>query len=248
MSLAYEIVDTTKRLLKARGITYAQLAPKLGRSEAAVKRMFASGSITIARLEQICDVLGIGLAELAEHARASRTPLTELTLEQEEELIRDPALFLALYLALNNWREAEVLEHYTFTRPQWTALLARLDRMRVLDLLAGNRVRLRTARNFRWRADGPIRRFFEQKLLPQFFARPFTGPHQHLGLLTGMLSPAALAALERRIRDLAREFDLLLAQDAALGAEERIGVSVVLAMRPWELALFDRWRRPAKAP
>ena len=41
-----------------------------------------------------------------------------------------------------------------------------------------------------------------------------------------------------------RHYDAI--DDAALPAKDRTGVSVVLAMRPWELALFDKWRRRAK--
>ena len=250
MSLTLELVGALKRLLKAQGMTYAQLAQRIALSEAAVKRMFSRHTMTVQRVEQICEVLGIGLLELAEHARSGGEPLTTLTDEQEEELLREPALMLAMYLVLNNWREEEVLAAYTFSKPEWTRLLARLDRMGVLDLQQGNRVRLRTARNFRWRIDGPIQRFFEKRLLPDWFARGFKAEHAGLRLLTGMLSPATLHVLERRMTDFTREFDLMLAHDSALPAAQRVGVSIVIAMQPWEIGLFDRWRRkqPRAAP
>jgi transcriptional regulator with XRE-family HTH domain len=233
MSLTLELVGALKRLLKAQGMTYAQLAQRLDLSEATVKRMFSRKSLNVRRLEQICEVLGIGLVELAEHARVRGEPLTELTADQEEALLREPALLLALYLSLSNWHEDDVLAHYTFSRPEWTRLLARLDRMGVLDLLPGNRVKLRTARNFRWRPTGPIERFFHQRLLPEFFSRDFHGKHASLRLLTGMLSARTIETLQRRLADFTREFDLLLAQDSALPVQERIGVSYVLAGRPW---------------
>lgn len=243
MSLTLELVGALKRLLKAQGMTYAQLAQRIALSEAAVKRMFSRCTLTVQRVEQICEVLGIGLLELAEHARSGGEPLTTLSDEQEEDLLREPALMLAMYLVLNNWREEEVLAAYTFSKPEWTRLLARLDRMGVLDLQQGNRVRLRTARNFRWRSDGPIQRFFEKRLLPDWFARGFKAEHAGLRLLTGMLSPATLHVLERRMTDFTREFDLMLAHDSALPAAQRVGVSIVIAMQPWEIGLFDRWRR-----
>jgi transcriptional regulator with XRE-family HTH domain len=243
MSLTLELITVLKRLLKAQGVTYAHLAARLRLSEASVKRMFSRKAFTVRRLESICEILGIGLFELAEHTRSAAEPLTELSEEQEDMLLREPALLLALYLALNNWREADVLAEYTFTKPEWTRLLARLDRMRILDLMPGNRARLRTARNFRWRQHGPIQRFFERRLLPEYFSRGFGGDHSGLRLLTGMLSPATLHTLERRMHDFTREFDMLLSHDAALPISQRVGVSLVLAMRPWELSIFDRWRR-----
>ncbi len=246
MSLTLELVTALKRLLKAQGLTYAQLAKQLKLSEATVKRMFSRQSLNVRRLEQICEVLGIGLIELAEHARAHAEPLTELKAEQEEMLLKEPGLLLALYLSLNNWREEEVLERYKFSRPEWTRLLARLDRMGILDLLPGNRVRLRTARNFRWRADGPVQLFFERKLLPDFFAKGFRDKHAQVRLLTGMMAPHSIETLQKRLADFTREFDMLLAHDANLPVAQREGVSFVLASRPWEIGVFDSWRKPSE--
>jgi transcriptional regulator with XRE-family HTH domain len=248
MSLALELVVALKRLLKAQGLTYAQLAQRLDLSEAAVKRMFSRGSMTVQRLESICEVLGVGLADLAEHARPASAPLTELSAEQEEELLREPPLLLALYLSLNGWSQEEVLAAYTFTPVEWTRLLARLDRMRVLDLQPGNRVKLRTARNFRWRPGGPIQRFFEKRLLPEFFARGgFQGEQAALHLLAGMLSEDSVRLLRKRLDEFAAEFDLLLSRDVALPVAGRRGVSFVLAMRPWALPMFDALRRSPAA-
>jgi len=247
MPLRFELVDALKRHLRARRISYAQLARSIELSEATVKRMFSRQAMTLERLEQICTALGIGLAELLEYADAGRQALTELSAEQEEELVSDPRLLLALYLSLNRWQEDEVLVHYRFTRPEWTQLLAHLDRMGLIELQPGNRVRPRTARNFQWRADGPIHRLFVTRLLPDYFTRPFGGEYESLKLLTGMVSKATALQLRQRMDEAARDFDLLLANDLALPAPEKLGVSLVLAVRPWQLKAFDRWRRETGA-
>ncbi len=243
MALRTELTAALKRLLKAQGLTYAALATQLGLSEAAIKRMFSRQTLNLARLEQVCAVLGIGLAELATEARRGQVPLAELSAEAELALVKDPALLLALYLMLNRWRQEDALARYRFTVPEWTALLARLDRMGVLELQPGNRVRLRTARNFRWRRDGPMQRFFQERLLPEYFQRPFANDGEDLLLLSGMVSPASAERIRRRLGELSEEFDGLLAQDAVLPPADRVGVSLVLAQRPWSLALFAPYRR-----
>jgi transcriptional regulator with XRE-family HTH domain len=245
MALRLELVTTLKRLLKVRGITYADLARALGLSEAAVKRMFSRQALSLVRLEQICAVLGIGLTELALEARQGQRSLAELDEASEQALVRDPALLLALYLVLNRWNEAEVLARYRFDHAEWTGLLARLDRMGVLELQPNNRVRLRTARNFRWRRGGPMERYFQQRLLPDYFAREFSQSNEDLLLLSGMVSAASVEHLRQRLADVADEFDRLLAQDAALPAAQRQGLSLVLAQRPWSLSLFAPLRRTA---
>jgi DNA-binding Xre family transcriptional regulator len=243
MPLLTELVDSLKRLLKARGITYAGLARELGISEATVKRMFSRGTINLRRLDEICQTLDVGLAELAIESRSGREPLAELSAEQEQALVDDPQLMLALYLVLNRWQQAEVLERYRWTLPQWTLLLARLDGLGVIELLPGNRTRPRTQRNFRWRREGPMQRFFQKRLLPDFFDRPFDGERERLLLLSGMVTAASAEQIDRRLHELAEEFDLLMEQDAKRPAAERVGVSLVLGKRPWSLALFGGLRK-----
>ena len=169
--------------------------------------------------------------------------MANLSEVQEQALVDDPRLLLALFLSINRWRQDDVLAHFDFTIAQWTALLVRLDRRGIIELMPGNRSRPLTARNFRWRADGPMERYFRLKLLGDFFADPFDGEQDALFLLSGSLSVEGVSQLRLRLEELAREFDALLARDATLGAEERVGVSLVLAQKPWLLQLFQPYRR-----
>jgi DNA-binding Xre family transcriptional regulator len=242
MPLRHELIAALKRLLKAQGITYAMLAKRIDLSEAAVKRMFSRQALSLLRLEEICTVLDIGLGELASEAQHTRPALAELDGESEQALVDDPGLLLAMYLVLNRWTQDEVRAKFRFTLPEWTLLLARLDRMGVIELLPGNKYRVRTARNFRWRRDGPMERFFRLRLLPDFFSREFAGDHESLALLSGMIAPSSAAQLQRRLDEIAGEFDLLMAQDASLPAAQRVGVSLVLGKRRWQLKLFDPLR------
>jgi len=57
---AIALVDTLKRILKGRGITYATVAAGLGLSEASVKRMFSRRDLTLQRLEDVCRIAGVG--------------------------------------------------------------------------------------------------------------------------------------------------------------------------------------------
>ena len=243
MALSLELVDALKRFLRAQDLTYRDLATRLKLSEAAVKRMFSKRAMSLERLEQICVVLDIGLAELSVEAARGRKVMAELSQAQEQALVDDPALLLAAFLTLNRWKQADVQEHFLFDDAQWTGLLVRLDRLGIIELMPGNRGRPLTARNFRWRADGPMERYFRLNLLGDFFADPFDGEQDVLLLLSGSLSTAGIRQLKQRLGEVAREFDALLACDAALSARERVGVSLVLAQKPWLLQLFHPYRR-----
>jgi transcriptional regulator with XRE-family HTH domain len=246
MSVSVDLVNALKRSLRAQGMTYRELAQRMRLSEAAVKRMFSRRAMSLLRLEQICEVLGLGLAELGAEAGRGREPMARLEQAQEQALVDDPALMLAMFLSINRWRQDDVMAHFAFTLPQWTGLLARLDRLGMIEMQPGNRVRPLTARNFRWLPDGPMERHFRTTLLGDYFAEPFDGEHDRLLLLSGSLSPHGVAQMQQRLDDLAREFDGLLARDASLPAEQRVGVSLVLAQKPWLLRLFEPYRRTGR--
>lgn len=243
MSLSIDLINALKRGLRAQGMTYRELAKRLQLSEAAVKRMFSRRAMSLLRLEQVCEVLGLGLEELGAEAGRGRQPMARLSQAQEQALVDDPALMLAMFLSINRWRQEDVMAHFAFTLPQWTALLVRLDRLGIVELLPGNRVRPLTARNFRWLTDGPMERYFRGQLLGDYFAEPFDGELDRLLLLSGSLSPDGVGQMKQRLDDLAREFDGLLARDATLPSERRVGVSLVLAQKPWLLRLFEPYRR-----
>ncbi len=59
------LIDALKRELKARSITYADLAARIDMSEASVKRMFAQKNFTLQRLDEILQATEISLRDLA---------------------------------------------------------------------------------------------------------------------------------------------------------------------------------------
>ena len=83
------LVDTLKQTLKIHHLTYADVASRLEMSEANVKRMFSSRRFTLDRLEEVCQLMQMELSDLFQLYDESRQRITELTLVQEEALVRD---------------------------------------------------------------------------------------------------------------------------------------------------------------
>ena len=54
-----------------------------------------------------------------------------------------------------------------------------------------------------------------------------------------MFSSQSNAEFQRKLKRLAREFDVLNNDDAALDLEQRNGVTLVLALRGWQYGLFQ---------
>lgn len=242
------LVEVLKKALRSRGVTYRGVADAVGLSESSVKRLFASGNMSVSRLEQICAVAGLELAELLDVARAGERRPTQLDEEQERALAADPKLLLVALLACTDWSVADMRAAYRLDEPELTRLLARLDRLGVIDFLPGERIRTRLARNLVWRKGGPIQRFFEERVQRQFYASSFDGEGELRVVAHASLSARSNRLLQGRMRRLAEDMHAMAEEDRRLGHELRQGTSLVVALRPWELGMFSELRRDAPPP
>ncbi len=237
------LVQTLKRLLRAQKITYAQVAKELDLSETSVKRLFSKSSFTLDRLEQICRMAGVSIFDLAREADAAPEALDELTPEQEQQLLADPKLMLVTYMVLNHWTVDEIVHRFALEEAEVIKRLTTLDRLGMIELQPGNRIKRLTARNFTWRKNGPVQHFFEREIKADFLNSRFAQKGEHLRFLGGLLSRDSILRMHQSIDRLAAELDEHIQADADLPTEEKFGVGVVLALRPWEMPTFATLRR-----
>ena len=245
---AIALVETLKRMLKGRAITYAMVAAGLGLSEASVKRMFSRRDFTLQRLEDICRVSGLDFGEVARDATAEDAGMTHLTAEQEREIISDPTLMLIALCAVGNWTFRQIVETYDIPEAECVRCLARLDRHRIIELGPDNRIRPLIDRTFAWLPGGPIQKYFRARVESEFLSSKFDRPGELFQYINGMLSRHSTAEVTARMRRLAGEFADLHAADRALPLSERHGASMLLAIRPWEPRAFRALRRKDRDP
>lgn len=237
------VVDVLKRELKARGITYAQVARQLGMSEASVKRMFSQKNMTLKRIDAICRVAGTEFSDVARVLHQDERLVSQLTAEQEREIVGDRKLFLVAVCALNHVTFEQITEIYDVSKAECTRLLVRLDRLGFIELQPNNRIKLLVSRNFSWLPDGPIQRFFNQQAHNEYFRSRFDHSGEFMVVANGMLSPQSSAAIVARLRRVAREFSDLHSEDLRLPLGERSAMSLLVAIRHWELHAFAQLRR-----
>jgi len=243
MSQVSALLKTLKRELKANGVTYAVVAERLELSESSVKRMFSESRLSLDRLEALCQIVGMEISDLVRKMASERQRINMLTREQEREVAADPKLLLVAICVLNGWTYEEILGTYTLSEHECIQLLARLDRLRLIDLQPLNRFRLTVANDFRWIPDGPIQRFFSKEVQPGFLQSTFTGPGEKFEFCSGMLSRASNATMLKKMDRLVAEFNELHAEDSGLPLADRFGSSLLIALRPWEFSFFREMRR-----
>jgi transcriptional regulator with XRE-family HTH domain len=238
-----QLVATLKRRLKLQGMTYRDLAASLKLSEPSVKRMFASRRFTLDRLVEVARLLGFTLAELAQESAVSEGRVHTLNQAQEKDLVSDKKLLLVAVCVLNQWSIDDIVRTYALSEATVIGRLAKLDRLRLIHLLPGNRIRLNVARDFDWLPRGPIRTFFQQQGLDDFLGASFSGNDEVLAFSHGMLTDAATAKLLAEVRRLRQRFAELHEESLPAPLAKRTGTGLLLAVREWELAAFTALRR-----
>jgi len=237
------LIETLKKTLRNQRMTYADIATGLKMSEANVKRMFASKRMTLDRLETICRLMKMELSDLFQLYQESRQQITQLTTEQEKELISDTKLLLVAVSVRNRLSFNEIVSHYQISESECVRYLTKLDKLKIIDLLPQNRIKLRIDEGFRWLPDGPIERFFEKQIQSQFLHSAFTGEFEQRLFLSGLFSDFSIQVLMNKMQMLAKEFTELHRQDTRLPFDKRRNVGFMLALRPWELEVFRPLRR-----
>lgn len=231
--LATAIVDSLKRALKARGITYAELATRIDMSEASVKRMFSQRNFTLQRLDEILQAAKLDIQDISLHAQDDAKLISRLTWEQEEEIINNPKLFIVAVSALNLIPVEHIVRVYQVTEAEVVIQLARLDKLGFLELLPNNRVKLLVSRTFEWIPDGPIQNYFRQAAYTDFLSSKFDGKDELMQVTNVLLSEKSIELLQSRLQQIAREFSQIHQEEAKLAFEDKTPITILLAARPW---------------
>jgi hypothetical protein len=245
MSSTRDLVTVLKAELRRAGITYAKLAPELGLAESSVKRLFAKGDLSLARIDQVLALLRIDFADLARQLASTQPLRQQLTLEQERAVVADPRLLLVAICALSQWSFDEIVSTYDLSKPEAVAALIALDRIGILELRANNRYRLKIDKTFRWRPNGPVMQFFRDKAVGDYYSGGFDGEGELLMMVHGQIQPAQARAFNERLQRLAQDFAHQHLADRALPQAERRAYTIVIGMRSW---LFEPFRAMLRDP
>jgi DNA-binding Xre family transcriptional regulator len=227
------IVDALKAALKARQMTYGDLALKLKMSEANVKRMFSKQVMTLQRLDEICDALELDFFEIAKLARQRSELLSELSHSQEKDLTKDPRLLGLWYLLANGWTIAQIVQGFELSETEAISLAVKLDRIGVIELGVANSVKLKTTRTVRFLLNGPVRALYGPIVEKSFLTNKFQGPSEIFRFEFRELGQSSISVLSSKLQRLAQEINELADVDEALGIKNRSTVGMMLGLREW---------------
>jgi hypothetical protein len=237
------VVGEMKRALRERGLTYRDVAVKLRLSLASVKRLFSTGNWSLKRVDQLCELLDLDLAQLLQRARERPRALRQLTIQQEQEIVSDVRLLFVTWKVINRTPFEEIVRNYQISERELLRYFVKLDRLKVIELLPGNRTRLLISRQLSWRPNGPVQKFMHQTLLREFIGTQFQGPEDEFFFSGGEVSRETLQTLRTILRSTARQCAEIIEHDRAADDRKR-GTTFVLALRPWRFSGFRQFDRP----
>jgi DNA-binding Xre family transcriptional regulator/Mn-dependent DtxR family transcriptional regulator len=240
------IMESLKRVMKARSMTYADLAQRIELSEASVKRIFSQSTLTLARLDQICQALETSIQELTRLAGAQPTEVMEsLRVDQEEALAADPNLLACYYLLANGRSGHEIAAELGVEEPSVRRWFVRLHALGLITMQSRLRARALTTSAINWRDDGPVRKLYERKVRLEFMQSAFSHPSEAFHFRSSELSESSCRVLLRRLDRLASEFRDLAELDRALPSRDKVSIGLLMAVRPWVFSMFQSLRRSA---
>ncbi len=247
MTETQQMIETLKRCLRARGMSYSRLGQALGLSESSVKRLFSQRSFTMARLERVCRAIDMTIADLARMTEEQSKPVPAeqtftLTLAQERILAKNSLLLACFYLLLNGRSVEEMSNRLSLSDRATKNLLSQLCAAGLLNIEKGNKVRMHARLPIAWRPDGPVRKLYERQVREEFLRSEFSGTNETLSFHSAELSPASVRVLMRKIEKLGSDFADLAALDVALPSKEKVSIAMLLACRPWVFSMFSAYR------
>ncbi|RDH84569.1 MAG: transcriptional regulator [endosymbiont of Galathealinum brachiosum] len=171
--------------------------------------------------------------------KKSQQYINQLSREQEKELVANEKLLLIAVSVRNRLSFNDMITNYEISETECIQYLAKLDKLKIIDLLPNNRIKLRIDDGFSWLKNGPIEQFFEKQIQAQFLKSTFNGDCEKRKFLFGLLSESSIQVLMKKITTLSNEFSELHRQDSALPLDKRHNIGFMLALRPWELEKFQ---------
>jgi len=194
-------------------------------------------------VDQVLRVLKMDFAELARKVADARPLRSDLTAEQEAAVVADRKLLLMAICCLSHWTFEQIVSTYRLTDAECVSYMLRLDRLGIIELRPLNRYRLKVAKTFRWRPDGPVMRYFREQVVGDYYAGGFNGDGELLLLVHGQIGRSLAQQFNERLARVAQDFAQQHLADQRLPPDQKKPYTLVIGMRSWLFKAFRDLKR-----
>ncbi len=241
------ILNMLKRLLKAKGILYSDVARRLNLSETTVKRYLTGHGLTVEILENLCRIVDMRLSDAFAIAEED-IGAASISLENERELAKEPFLAALFYLLVHGLTPEILQRDFDIGDAELNRYLTTLDRLGLIKLFPHNRVRVSVSRNFSVHRGGPLVRLAHQTLLKGFL-ETFDINKLDWSFAYAKFSPSSLELVWDLFRKFIEAFEQIAEGDRELPIDRAHLHGLLFMLRPIELGDLRGWpRQPLAKP
>jgi transcriptional regulator with XRE-family HTH domain len=245
------LIETLKSLFRSHGLRHADIATALKISRTTLKRRLSGQGLTIDQLEALSSLVDVTLGELVELSAVGQDKrLRRLSLEQEKALHEDVRLGFIFTRLREGWTAAEIQRECKIGEARLVGYLVRLEKLGLIDLLPGNRVRLHTVRDIDWRKHGPMWHSVDRYLSDIFSMMDSDDAELDRRVAVVKLTPASVSQLDDMFRHLQLEVRRMANKDRSAEPDAKSWYAVLMGARPFEMDLdadadIPWWRKGA---
>lgn len=240
------LVETLKQALKTRRINYKALAQAWTLSEASVKRIMSQGDLSLERIEQACELMQMSFGDLIRLTPFQlETQDQELSPEHEAEFVNEPKLFHFWFLLSEGKTVKWIEKKFEVSQAEIQKFLSALDRIKLIELHPGNKVRVLAKHRVRFRKDGQMGKKIVLQAKDSFLNADFNNASEHLRFGMYRLNMQSVIRYKSKMDKLIHE----MKSEGEIEGEQTDSVEFgfLLALRPWTSPLLTAMKTRAKS-
>ena len=155
------IFDALKRTLRAKGITYRELARRMRLSEPTVKRIFHECNCKLDRLIEICEAAGVDLENVLGSMNRGPGPASRIPSHVEHRLARRPSMLFIFVMLTEKFTPEAIMRSQGLSEASMFLYLRDLEGLGLVALGKGLAARVLVETPIQWDFEGPLKPLFE---------------------------------------------------------------------------------------
>ena len=231
------LIDQLKKQMKAKGITYNQVAKALDISLSTVKRDFALRNLSLSRFLSICEITNTSLKDLSQSIEKTEAKSYTLTDDQEKFFSKNINYWAYFDQLISGKTPAFLAQKYKISKTQEVKYLKKLDGLKLIEWGPGNRVKL-LVESVSWNEDGKLREKFLEINERQFLGSRFKGDSEFYSFFVEEVPKSVLPKVIQEMKKIENLIELEN-QMAKYTKEKRKTTGVMFAIRPWNFNPLD---------
>lgn len=219
------VLEIIKKELKSKKMRYEELAERLGMSLSGLKKSLSSKDLSLARLQSICDVLGVSLVQVLTLADDSKVQDVYLTGEQETLLLKNPEIFhLYWKLRFDGMPLHQYIQKAQESREAVRARVRSLEKVGLVRINPKGDLEFSDKGMIRWNNYGPLVKHLNRKWSSELIESILEkeDPSLVLNLALLQLSEESYAELKRELREVVDRYSTRSRQDRMLPKNEKL--------------------------